>query len=183
MEKAIAQTTKVIKKNDMPPPVVKEPTTLEEAKKQIEVLNQQLHPNTPPEPTAEEITKKEKQMQYFKELSRGASFIDVVIEDLNRAGFNRKAKRRIITELMNKKYSTEFVAMYEVKINDILKFLEAELTLTAGEDLKKDDKIVIEGSKIMKVKPPIDAKDLLDETKCEAEEKHKYKLFPFGKKK
>lgn len=161
------KTAKKVEKSEAPvkEAVVKEPQTLEEAKEQIATLQEKLTPTPPPKPTAEELEKKEKQMMYFKELSRGAKFIEFIINDLNKAGYNRAKRRRIISELMNKKFSKEFVEMYENKVDQIVKFLESELNLTAGEDIKQNSKIEIVNRKVFTVKPPVDAVDLLKKDK------------------
>lgn len=182
MFKKKVETTKKVEKSEAPvkEAVVKEPQTLEEAKEQIVTLKKKLTPTLPPKPTAEELEKKEKQMMYFKELSRGAKFIEFIINDLNKAGYNRAKRRRIISELMNKKFSKEFVEMYENKVDQIVKFLESELNITAGEDIKKDTKIEIANQKVFAIKEPVetepvDAVEFLKKAKKEAHVEHNVK--------
>lgn len=144
--------------------------SLEEAKKKIEELEVELGKKKDKQKELQEAKQKEqlkKQQTYFRELERGAAFIKFVIEDLSRTNqYNRAFRRRIIKEMMNRRFSKEFVFTYENKLKEILHYIEENMRfLVAHEDIKAGEKVYIDKDKIFKAQEKVDAVELMENLK------------------
>lgn len=106
-------------------PVVEEPTE-EQLKLQIAELQAKLK-SIKKELTPEEKAQKEKEAKFFKELKRGAMFIKFIVDDLQRHDFNRHARRRLLSQMLNKQFSIELIETYIGRIDEINTYLDEML--------------------------------------------------------
>lgn len=90
----------------------------------------------PPQPklTPEDLEKKKKEVAFFTELKRGAGFIKFILDDLHRGNFNRAQRRRLISQMMNKKFSMELISIYLSRVEEVITYLNGEINSNAPVD-------------------------------------------------
>lgn len=125
MEEQKAETTETPEKET----VVREPETLEEAKAKIFELQTQLNASkvteVPKVLTPEERAKREKEVRFFRDMQKGAYFIKFIIDDLFRHGYNRTKRRRLLNQIINKKFTTELIETYIHRVDEIVAYMES----------------------------------------------------------
>lgn len=170
MDSQKADETTVTKVNDTFK--IKLPNTVDECHKMIntllakvnnrEVTDETVDKKVQEEKTKEEQEKLEKQRKFFDDLRYGAGCIDFIWKDLAQYGFtNRTQRKRLIREMMNKKFSEELIEKYLEKSELMHNYMCEKIKFEVCDDIKKGDEVYINNRKIFKVVEKVDGADFV----------------------
>ena len=169
MESTKADVTEVTNQTNL---TLKMPETVAECHKMINVLLEKVNDGKKvvtesseedKEKELKEQKKLEEQRVYFEKLSEGAAVIDFIWKDLAQYGIgNRDARKRLIKEMMNKKFSKELIDRYQEKLDDLVQYISEKIKYTVEDDIKAGDEIYINNRKIFKKdKETVDGADFV----------------------
>lgn len=148
--KTSIQEEEVVKKN--------EELTREELLERLNAL-EEAKVEKPKVMTEKERQQRANEVAFFQEAQRGAYFIKFMMEHLRRGGYNRQTRRRLISQMMNQKFSKEFVDIGIANVKAMVEYVQ--------EQLNKDNEL---RKSLEPVQEPIDGETYVEELrKQEAE--------------